>query len=52
MIDGDNNLTDEYIPKDEYNAAVRAAASVLKNLPRNSPQKTRHGSQGCLWRRR
>ena len=46
MIDGDNDLTDEYIPKDEYNAAVRAAASVLKNLPRNSPQKTRHGSQG------
>ena len=42
VIDGDNDLTDEYIPKDEYNAAVRAAVSVLKNSPRNSPLNAKH----------
>ena len=40
VIDGENDLTDEYIPKEEYDAAVRAAATTLLNSPRNSPRKS------------
>lgn len=39
VINGENDLTDEYIPKEEYDAAVRAAANTLLSSPRNSTGK-------------
>ena len=40
VIDEQNDLMHEYIPKDEYDAAVMAAAYTLKNSPRNSPRNS------------
>jgi len=40
VIDEQNDLMHEYIPKEEYDAAVMAAAHVLKNSPRNSPRNS------------
>jgi len=40
VIDEQNDLMHEYIPKEEYDAAVMAAAHVLKNSPQNSPRNS------------
>ena len=40
VIDEQNDLMHEYIPKEEYDAAVMAAAHTLKNSPRNSPRNS------------
>lgn len=40
VIDNQNDVTHEYIPKEEYDAAVMAAAHVIKNSPRNSPRNS------------
>eukprot|EP00557_Chaetoceros_sp_GSL56_P007006 CAMPEP_0176502876 /NCGR_PEP_ID=MMETSP0200_2-20121128/15018_1 /TAXON_ID=947934 /ORGANISM="Chaetoceros sp., Strain GSL56" /LENGTH=1300 /DNA_ID=CAMNT_0017902039 /DNA_START=41 /DNA_END=3943 /DNA_ORIENTATION=+ len=40
VLKEDYDLIHEYIPKEEYDAAVMAVTEVLKNSPRNSPRNS------------
>ncbi|GFH43858.1 predicted protein [Chaetoceros tenuissimus] len=44
-ISNENDAMEEYIPKEEYDAAVMAAQHVLKHSPRNSPNRMQHLQQ-------